>query len=36
MLRHYAEDAGDSQEEIEKITEPKINFGFEADGIKLL
>lgn len=36
MLRHYEEDAGASEEEIMKITEPEINFGFEADGIKLL
>ncbi len=35
-LRHFAEDAGKSQEEIEKITEPKITMGFEADGIKFL
>ena len=36
MLRHFAEDAGKTQEEIEKITEAKINMGFEADGIKFL
>lgn len=36
MLRHFAEDAGESEEEIMKITEPKITMGFEADGIKLL
>ncbi len=36
MLRHYAEDAGKPQEEINKITEPKINKGFEADGIKFI
>lgn len=35
MLRHYAEDAGESEEEINKITEPEISFGFEADGIHL-
>lgn len=35
-LRHFAEDAGESEEEIMKITEPKITMGFEADGIKLL
>lgn len=36
MLQHFAEDAGESEEEIAKITAPEINFGFEADGIKLL
>jgi len=36
MLRHFAEDAGKTPEEIEKITEAKINMGFEADGIKFL
>lgn len=35
LLKHFAEDAGKSQEEIDKITEPKITFGFEADGIML-
>jgi Domain of unknown function (DUF4920) len=35
-LRHYAEDAGKSQEEIEKITEPRITMGFIADGIKFM
>ncbi len=33
MLRHYAEDAGQSKEEIEKITEPEINVAFEATGV---
>lgn len=32
-LRHYAEDAGKTKEEIEKITESKIEFAFEADGV---
>lgn len=32
-LRHYAEDAGKSKEEIEKITEPQIDIAFEADGV---
>jgi hypothetical protein len=32
-LRHYAEDAGKSKEEIEKITEPKIELAFEAEGV---
>jgi hypothetical protein len=31
--RHYAEDAGQSKEEIEKITEPKIAYTFLADGV---
>lgn len=35
-LRHFAEDAGESEENIMKITEPKITMGFEADGIKLI
>ncbi|MBI1837322.1 MAG: DUF4920 domain-containing protein [Flavobacteriia bacterium] len=35
-LRHFAEDAGKSKEEIEKITEPQYEFGFQADGIMLL
>ncbi len=34
-LRHYAEDAGKSKEEIEKITEPKRELLFEATGIEL-
>ena len=32
-LQHYAEDAGKSQDEIAKITEPKKEFAFEADGV---
>ncbi len=32
-LRHYAEDAGKSKEEIAKITEPKTAFAFEANGV---
>jgi hypothetical protein len=32
-LRHYAEDAKKSKEEIEKITEPKSELVFEADGV---
>lgn len=35
-LRHYAEDAGDSPEEIEAITEPLKEYTFVADGVKLL
>lgn len=32
-LRHYAEDAGKSEEEIAQITEPKRTFSFLADGV---
>lgn len=32
-LRHYAEDAGKSKEEIAKITEPKVELAFEANGV---
>ena len=32
-LKHYAEDAGKSKEEIEKITQPETNIGFEAHGV---
>lgn len=32
-LRHYAEDAGKSAEEIAMITEPKREFAFEANGV---
>lgn len=31
--RHYAQDAGKSQQEIAKITEPKRTYSFEADGV---
>ena len=34
-LRHYAEDAGKSAEEIAAITEPKLEYKFEADGVLL-
>lgn len=33
--KHYAKDAGASQEEIEKITKPKKTFGFEASGVEI-
>lgn len=33
LLQHFAEDAGKSKEEIEKIQEPKFELAFEADGI---
>lgn len=32
-LKHYAEDAGKSKEEIEKITEPKTELTFVANGV---
>lgn len=32
-LKHYAEDAGDSKEEIAKITQPEISISFEANGV---
>ena len=35
-LRHYAEDAGKSPEEIAAITEPKRELRFEASGVKIL
>ncbi|WP_159023718.1 DUF4920 domain-containing protein [Formosa sp. L2A11] len=34
-LRHYAEDAGKSAEEIAAITAPKLEYRFEADGVLL-
>tara|TARA_R110002049_G_scaffold244892_1_gene418732 strand:+ start:90 stop:593 length:504 start_codon:yes stop_codon:yes gene_type:complete len=34
-LRHYAEDAGKSEEEIAAITDPKFEYRFEADGVLL-
>lgn len=33
LLRHYAEDAGKSKEEVEAITEPEIGYSFEAHGV---
>ena len=33
MLRHYAEDAGKSEEEIAKINEPSTELTFEAEGV---
>jgi len=35
-LRHYAEDAGKSTEEIAAITESKKTYSFEADGVLLI
>jgi hypothetical protein len=36
QLRHYAQDAGKSKEEIEKIKEPKKNVVFVAKGVLVL
>ena len=33
MLRHFAEDAGESEKDILKITEPEYVLGFIADGV---
>ena len=33
-LRHFAEDAGKSMQEIEKINRPEFKLNFEGDGIK--
>lgn len=35
ILKHYAEDAGKSQEEIDAITEPELQLVFEATGVKI-
>ncbi|XCF07613.1 DUF4920 domain-containing protein [Tamlana crocina] len=35
-LRHYAQDAGKTEEEIAKITTPKRTLSFEADGVLLI
>ena len=32
-LRHYAKDGGQSDAEIAKITEPKVEYKFMADGV---
>lgn len=34
-LQHYAKDGGKTQEEIDKITEPKITYAFQADGVQI-
>ncbi len=36
VLRHYAEDAGKTKEEIAKITEPKRELSFEAAGVLII
>ncbi|WP_306351039.1 DUF4920 domain-containing protein [Flavobacterium sp. '19STA2R22 D10 B1'] len=33
QLKHYAKDGGKSQAEIDKITEPKVTYAFQADGV---
>lgn len=33
MLKHYAEDAGKTKEEIDNITSPKYKISFIADGV---
>jgi len=33
LLRHYAEDAGDTEDEIMQITEPRFVLEFIADGV---
>ena len=33
QLKHYAEDAGKSKEEISKITNPEITISFLAEGV---
>lgn len=33
QLKHYAKDGGESQEEIDKITTPKVTYAFQADGV---
>lgn len=35
-LRHYAQDAGKTEEEIAQITMPERTFSFEADGVLLI
>lgn len=34
-LKHYAQDAGKSEEEIAAITQPKVEYNFLADGVYL-
>ncbi len=35
-LKHFAEDAGKSEEEIAAITKPEVTYGFTADGVYLI
>ncbi len=35
-LKHYAKDAGKSEEEIAAITAPELTYGFTADGVYLV
>lgn len=36
QLRHYAQDAGKSKAEIEKITEPEVNLNYEARSVMVM
>jgi hypothetical protein len=36
QLKHYAEDRGASQEEIDAITEPEVDYMFKAKGVKII
>jgi hypothetical protein len=36
QLQHYAKDGGKSDEEIAKITEPKVTYAFQADGVLMV
>ncbi|WP_375578561.1 DUF4920 domain-containing protein [Marivirga tractuosa] len=35
-LKHFAEDGGESEEEIAKIIEPKMDYKFVASGVKIM
>lgn len=35
-LKHFSEDAGKSEEEIDQITEPKMDYKFVASGVRLM
>lgn len=35
-LKHFAEDGGKSKEEIDQITEPRMDYKFVASGVKLM
>lgn len=35
-LKHFAEDGGESEEEIAKINEPRMDYKFVASGVKLM
>lgn len=36
QLKHLAEDAGKSEDEIAQITEPEVRVGLEADGVEII